>query len=128
MRVIVAHRIRSGRVTRTLEGRRAVVTGASRGIGAGIARRLATEGADVVLVARTLGEPQDDTTGLHAIQARRQANGVTAGVVVADITDEAARARVIPEAVAILGGPVEIPVNNAAAAIPVALTDVSAKQ
>jgi len=43
--------------------------------------------------------------------------------VVADLTDESDRARIIPEAEAVLGGPVEILVNNAAAAIYQPLVD-----
>jgi citronellol/citronellal dehydrogenase len=104
-------------MTGRFQGRRAVVTGASRGIGAGIAERLAAEGADVVITARTL-EAHDHLEGsLLATKERLARYGTNVGVVVADLTDEDDRDRIIPEATELLGGPVEILVNNAAAAI-----------
>lgn len=104
-------------------GRRALVTGASRGIGAGIAERLAAEGADVAITARTL-EKHDHLAGsLLETRARMQRYGTTVAVVVADLTDEDDRRRIVPEAVEALGGPVEVLVNNAAAAIYQPLVD-----
>jgi NAD(P)-dependent dehydrogenase (short-subunit alcohol dehydrogenase family) len=97
--------------------RRALVTGASRGIGAGVAERLAAEGADVVLTARTLEHHHHLEGSLEQVRRRLERYGTTVGVVVADLTDPDDRARVVPEATALLGGPVEILVNNAAAAI-----------
>jgi 3-oxoacyl-[acyl-carrier protein] reductase len=61
----------------------AVVTGASRGIGAAIARRLASDGARVALVAR-------DRARLKTVAAEIERRGGDALSVVADLTDESA--------------------------------------
>jgi NAD(P)-dependent dehydrogenase (short-subunit alcohol dehydrogenase family) len=111
-----------------LKGRRAVVTGASRGIGAGIAERLAAEGADVVVTARTLDKHDHLAGSLRETAARLASYGTRAGIVVADLTKDDDRARVIPEAEAALGGPIEILVNNAAAAIYQPLQDYPLKR
>lgn len=102
---------------RRFVGRRAIVTGASRGIGAAVAERLAAEGADVALVARTLDKHDRLRGSLSKTAARLSTHGARVGVVVADLTDEGDRARIVPEAIDALGGPIDILVNNAAAAI-----------
>ena len=104
-------------MTRRLDGRRTLVTGASRGIGAGIAERAAAEGARLALVARTLDEHPTLPGSLNETAARCRALGAEVVTIVADLTDEHDRARVVPEATEALGGPVEVLVNNAAAAI-----------
>jgi NAD(P)-dependent dehydrogenase (short-subunit alcohol dehydrogenase family) len=63
-----------------LAGRIALVTGASRGIGAAVAKRYAAEGAQVILVARTVG-------GLEEIDDAIRAAGGTAILVPLDLTD-----------------------------------------
>ncbi len=110
------------------QGRRAVVTGSSRGIGAAIAERLAAEGADVVLTARTLERHEHLAGSLTETAERLASYGTAVGVVVADLTDPVDRQRVIPEASELLGGPVEILVNNAAASIQAPLTGFSVKR
>ncbi|MEV5647331.1 SDR family NAD(P)-dependent oxidoreductase [Nocardia sp. NPDC052254] len=104
-------------------GLRAVVTGASRGIGAGIAERLAAEGADLMLVARTLDHHPTLTGSLTETAARLAGYGHRVEVLAADLSDPGDRARIVPEAVERLGGPVDILVNNAAAAIYQPLAD-----
>jgi 2-hydroxycyclohexanecarboxyl-CoA dehydrogenase len=51
-------------------GRRVLVTGGGRGIGEGISRRLAAEGAEVIIATRTLGVAQEiaDEIGAEAVQ------------------------------------------------------------
>jgi NAD(P)-dependent dehydrogenase (short-subunit alcohol dehydrogenase family) len=111
-----------------LAGRRALVTGASRGIGAAIAERLAAEGADVAITART-SERHDHLAGsLRETAERLGRYGHRVATVVADLSDEQQRAAIVPQAVAALGGPIEILVNNAAAAIYQPLTGFPLKR
>jgi NAD(P)-dependent dehydrogenase (short-subunit alcohol dehydrogenase family) len=94
-----------------------LVTGASRGIGAAVARRLAAEGADVAITARTLEAHPTLAGSLRETASELERHGGRVAVVVADLADQAARDRIVPEAEAGLGGPIDILVNNAAAAI-----------
>ena len=67
---------------RRLEGRVALITGASRGIGAAVAERFAAEGAQLVLTARTVG-------GLEETDDRVRAAGGAATLVPLDLRDGA---------------------------------------
>jgi citronellol/citronellal dehydrogenase len=103
--------------SRRLAGRRVLVTGASRGIGAAFSRRAAAEGADVVLVARTRDRHARLPGSLNETADRCRGHGGRVVVVVADLADAEARQGIVPEAVEGLGGPVDVLVNNAAAAM-----------
>jgi NAD(P)-dependent dehydrogenase (short-subunit alcohol dehydrogenase family) len=96
-----------------LQGKVAIVTGASRGIGAGIALRFAAEGAKVVITARTVEADGKLDGSLRETADRIRALGGEVHMVQADLSDPAARARIVPEAVARFGG-LDILVNNAA--------------
>ena len=111
-----------------LRGRRAVVTGASRGIGAAVAERLAAEGADVAITARTVDHHDHLPGSLRETAARLATYGTKVAVVAADLADEHDRARVIPEVIDALGGPIDILVNNAAAAMYHRLRDFPLKR
>ena len=115
-------------MTGRFAGRRAVVTGSSRGIGAALAERLASEGANIVLTARTLDQHETLEGSLNATRDRIARFGTQVEVVVADLTDPIDRLRVIPEAAEALGGHIEILVNNAAASIQAPLTGFSVKR
>lgn len=91
-----------------LTGKRAVVTGGSRGIGKAVAAALAAEGVDVALLAR-------DRAALDAAaQAIAAASGRRVVGVVGDTTDDASVQAAFAQAVAALGGPIDILVNAAA--------------
>ena len=107
----------------------AVVTGASRGIGAGIAQRLAAEGCAVACVARTSAEGDSHLEGsLERVVARITDAGGTAMPIVADLSAlDFDPASVIGPVEAELG-PVDYLVNNAAAAFYPAYVDVPRKR
>lgn len=88
-----------------LSGKKAFITGASRGIGREIAAELARAGADVALVARS-------ADGLAETAAAVSACGRQAHVIAADVTDQQAVAAAVSEAIERLGH-VDIVVNNA---------------
>jgi 3-oxoacyl-[acyl-carrier protein] reductase len=90
----------------TLEGKRALVTGASRGIGAGIAKALAAEGADVAITYEKSAEAAAEV--VRAVQAL----GRRAIAIQADSADAAAVQASVEKTVAALGG-LDILVNNA---------------
>ena len=97
-----------------LDGKIAIVTGASRGIGEEIATLFAAEGAKVVCAARTLNEGDHRMLegSLNRTVERIRAKGGTAKAVTADVSTE-------PDCIALVDaarewGPVDILVNNAA--------------
>jgi citronellol/citronellal dehydrogenase len=98
-----------------LDGRVALVTGASRGIGAAIAHRLASEGAAVAVTARTLDEPSSLPGTLAETVRVIEGAGAKGMAIAANLADGDDRARIVPEVEAALG-PVDVLVNNAAAA------------
>jgi 3-oxoacyl-[acyl-carrier protein] reductase len=98
-------------MSRTLEGKTALVTGGSRGIGAAIAKRLAADGARVAITY----SKGADTAGL-VVKAIESAGG-RAFAIQADATDPKAVQAAVERTVGALGK-LDVLVNNAGTAIP----------
>lgn len=88
-----------------LNGKRALVTGSSKGIGEAIARALAREGASVVVHGR-------DPEQAERVARDIIAEGGRADVVVGDLTEDEAVESLVADAERV-AGPIEILVNNA---------------
>ncbi len=101
-----------------LTGRKALVTGGGRGLGAGMAEALARAGAAIVI-----GDVREDL-GKQTADALRQ-SGATAEFVPLDVTSDASWEQAIPQAISALGG-LDILINNAGVEITSLLADIEA--
>ncbi|KWX57892.1 acetoin reductase [Mycobacterium sp. NAZ190054] len=104
----------------TLNGRVALVTGAARGIGRGIALRLARDGADVALVDVEPG-------GIDGVAGEIAEIGCRATTFVADVSDREQVFAAVEHAASALGG-FDIMVNNAGIALVGPVAEVTAGQ
>jgi 3-oxoacyl-[acyl-carrier protein] reductase len=95
-----------------LENKKAIVTGAAKGMGAAITTTLAREGADILLAAR-------DRSALEAVAAEVRALGREAYIVLVDVTDEAQVKAMVEEAKRVFDGRIDILVNVAGVTGPI---------
>jgi NAD(P)-dependent dehydrogenase (short-subunit alcohol dehydrogenase family) len=104
-----------------LQGKRALVTGGSRGIGAAIALALADRGADVALTYQRSAERAADV--VRAIEGKKR----KAIAIQADSADPADIKRMVGAAAAALGG-IDILINNAGIALNAPVANIAVEQ
>ncbi len=95
-----------------LENKKAIVTGAAKGMGAAITMTLAREGADLVLTAR-------DTVALEEVAADVRRLGREAHVVACDVIEEAQVKAMVDKALEVFDGRIDILVNIAGVTGPI---------
>ena len=95
-----------------LEGRKAIVTGAAKGMGAAITTTLAREGADIVLTARDVQALEEVATDVRAL-------GRAANVVACDVTEDAQVKAMVDRARDAFDGRIDILVNIAGVTGPI---------
>ncbi len=111
----------------TLQGKTALITGASRGIGRAMALRFAKDGANVVLASKsTVPHPKLAGT-LHSVADEVRAAGGTPLVVGCDVRVEEDVQRVVDETTKAFGG-LDVLVNNAGAISLTSLHDTPVKR
>ena len=111
-----------------LDGKVAIVTGASRGIGKAVVQLFAAEGAKVACAARTLSEGEHPLEGsLNTTVSEIQKAGGTALAVQTDVSDEESCSQLV-ETTKQAFGPADILVNNAALNYYIPIKDYPAKR
>ncbi|MCF8450302.1 MAG: NAD(P)-dependent oxidoreductase [Taibaiella sp.] len=98
----------------TLQGKTAFITGASRGIGEAIALRLAREGANIVVLGKSIKEDPRLGGTIHTVAQKVNEAGGRGLAVQCDIRDEEQVLSAVQQAIALFGG-IDILVNNASA-------------
>ncbi len=112
-----------------LDGKVAIVTGSSRGIGKAIAQIFATEGAKVVCAARTVNEGEHKFLegSINTTVSEIKAAGGTALAVQADVSNEEGCDNLVAKTKEVFG-PTDILVNNAAYTIFLPIKDCPVKK
>lgn len=123
MTAVTALAAEAGPATGRLRGQVALVTGATSGIGAAIARRFVAEGAQVAVIGRDTGRGE---SAARAIDAEAGPGG-RAAFFAADVTDDAAVAHMV-QAVRQHFGALDIVVNNAGLSVPGSIVQTTPAQ
>ena len=108
-------------MAQSLEGKSAIITGASKGLGKAMAAALAEAGAGVALVSRDEGK-------LQAVAEQIRKAGGRAEVFVADVSDESQVKRLREDFAAKFNGSLHILINNAGINIRKPLTDFTLEE